>query len=348
MIKLHSIKITPEMLSIIANIDEFKGAWTVLENRTPEKLTNLKKVATIESIGSSNRIEGNKLTDKEIATILSNLKLYSFTSRDEQEVIGYAKLMDDIFDNYDVIPFTENYIKQLHKTLLYCCDKDESHRGEYKKLSNSVVAFDETGKEIGTVFMTSSPFDTPKEMRELINQTRELLEDNALHPLVLVALFVVHFLAIHPFQDGNGRLSRALTTLLLLKAGYSYVPYSSMEAVIEASKQGYYQALHLTQKSIKDNVDYEPWLMFFLRAMQKQKLHLEQKISNKIENNTSLSLLGVKIMELFDDKSRLTTPDIAELLNANQATVKKTMADLVKADYLIKQGSTRGAWYEKK
>lgn len=347
MINLKSVKISTEMLSIIAQIDEFKGAWNVLQNRTPERLTALKKIATIESVGSSNRIEGNKLTDKEVETILSNIKRQSFATRDEQEVIGYAKLMDDIFDNYEVIPFNENYIKQLHQILLSYCDKDEAHRGEYKKLSNTVMAFDAQGKEIGIVFETSTPFETPEQMRALVNQTRELMEDNALHPIILIALFIVHFLAIHPFQDGNGRLSRALTTLLLLKTGYSYVPYTSMETIIEESKAGYYKALRQTQTTFKSSVDYEPWLMFFLKAMQKQKLRLENKINIEKPTDTSMSLLAVNILELFDLEKRLTTPDIAKRLSANQATVKKTLADLVKAGVLVKNGSTRGAWYEK-
>ena len=196
MISLKDIKITTEMLSIISQIDEFKGSWNATL-RTPKKLQSLKKVATIESIGSSNRIEGNILTDKQVETILSNIKKQSFSTRDEQEVIGYADLMENIFDNYELIPFTENYIKQLHKILLSYSSKDEAHRGNYKTLSNSVAAFDMKGKQIGIVFETATPFETPELMRKLISQTRELLEDNALHPLILIALFVVHFLAIH-------------------------------------------------------------------------------------------------------------------------------------------------------
>lgn len=299
MINLKSVKISTEILSIIAQIDEFKGAWNVLQNRTPERLTALKKIATIESVGSSNRIEGNKLTDKEVETILSNIKRQSFATRDEQEVIGYAKLMDDIFDNYEVIPFNENYIKQLHQILLSYCDKDEAHRGEYKKLSNTVMAFDAQGKEIGIVFETSTPFETHEQMRALVNQTRELMEDKALHPIILIALFIVHFLAIHPFQDGNGRLSRALTTLLLLKTGYSYVPYTSMETIIEESKAGYYKALRQTQTTFKSSVDYEPWLMFFLKAMQKQKLRLENKINIEKPTDISYTLYNNRIMALF-------------------------------------------------
>lgn len=348
MIELKNIKITTEMLDIISQIDEFKGAWTALKDRTPELLTSLKKIATIESIASSNRIEGNTLTDKQVETILSNLKTYSFASRDEQEVAGYALLMEDIFDNSEIIPFTENYIKQFHKILLSYSEKDETHRGEYKKISNSVAAFDVDGHEIGIVFETATPFETPEQMRSLVNQTRALLEDKALHPLILTALFVVHFLAIHPFQDGNGRLSRALTTLLLLKTGYAYVPYSSMETVIEESKSSYYKSLRQTQKTFTTVPDYEPWLMFFLKAMQKQKVRLEKKINVENPMTKGLSLTATKVLEAFETNTpRLTTAEIAARLNMKTATIKKTLADLVKAGYLVKNGATRGAWYEK-
>ncbi len=345
MIDTKNIRISTEMLGIIAEIDEFKGKWNALE-RTPEKLSSLKKVATIESIGSSNRIEGNTLTDKQVETILSNIKKQSFTTRDEQEVAGYADLMENIFDNFEIIPFTENYIKQLHKILLSYSQKDESHRGEYKKLSNSVAAFDADGKEIGVIFETATPFETPALMRELVQETRDLLEDKALHPLILIALFVVHFLAIHPFQDGNGRMSRALTTLLLLKTGYSYVPYSSMETIIEENKNTYYKALRNSQKTFKTaNINYDSWLMFFLQTVLKQKLRLEKKINKNSEQGVSLT--ATKIMALFNEKNQWTSAEIAKTANLKQATVNKTLNDLVRNNYLIKNGSTRGAWYEK-
>ncbi len=346
MIRLQDVCISTEMLGIIAQIDEFKGSWNALE-RTPEKLSSLKKVATIESIGSSNRIEGNMLTDKQVETILSNIKQQSFTTRDEQEVGGYADLMENIFDNYEIIPFTENYIKQLHKILLSYSTKDECHRGEYKKLSNSVAAFDASGNEIGIVFETATPFETPALMRELVQQTRELLEDKALHPLILTGLFVVHFLAIHPFQDGNGRMSRALTTLLLLKSGYSYVPYSSMETIIEENKNTYYKALRSSQRTFRsDCINYTPWLLFFLQTVLKQKMRLEKKIKHAPVQG--LSLTGSKIMALFENKNQWTSAEIAEASGIKIATIKKALGELVQNNYLIKNGSTRGAWYEKK
>lgn len=160
---------THEILNLISGIDEFKGKWEVLQNLSPERLSALRRVATIESVGSSTRIEGVKLTDKEVETLLSNLKQYSFKSRDEEEVAGYAEAMEFVFESWQEISLTENNLKQLHSVLLKFSSKDVSHRGSYKKLSNNVVAFDAHGKEIGVVFETASPFETPLAMERLVN-----------------------------------------------------------------------------------------------------------------------------------------------------------------------------------
>jgi len=346
---IGKLEVTPQMLAQIAEIDEFKGAWRGFTNLQPEELKDIKRISTIESIGSSNRIEGNKLSDAEVEELLSHIDKKAFKSRDEEEVAGYAELMNTIFDNYSVIPLTENYIKQMHKILLQFVGKDERHRGEYKKLPNSVAAFDPDGKEIGIVFETASPFDTPRLMEELVLWTRKNLDDPFYHPLIVIGVFIVHFLAIHPFQDGNGRLSRSLTTMLLLKKGYDYVPYSSIESIIEVSKEGYYRALRRTQKDIWDNkANYEPWLSFFLTTLQKQKRHLESKIHTIKNDNKKLSRNQRAIMELFNTIPELDTSEISDKLNMNNETVKKNVRALVYSGYLLKIGETKGTFYEKK
>ena len=345
---IKNIVITPQMLSQIAELDEFKGAWAGLGRRRLEQLKGLRRVSSIESIGSSNRIEGNKLSDEEVEKLLANIGKKSFKSRDEEEVAGYAELMDTIFDDYTVIPISENYIKQLHKILLQYASKDEKHRGEYKKLSNAVSAYDAKGKEIGVVFETATPFMTPRLMEELVAWTRKNLDDPMLHPLIVIGVFVVHFLAIHPFQDGNGRLSRALTAMLLLKKGYSYVPYSSIESIIEASKESYYRALRRTQKNIfKGRVDYEPWLSFFLTTLLKQKKHLESKMRAMSKDDPKLGKNARAVMELFIDAPEWGVAEVAEALDMNVNTAARTIKTLVAAGYLAKHGSTKGAWYEK-
>src|ERR1022692_2169013 len=263
MIQTGRLKITPEMLDIIAELDEFKGAWRALSTLAPERLSALRRVATIESIGSSTRIEGSKLSDRDVEKLLSNLEVKSFDTRDAQEVAGYAETMELIFQSWKEIALTENHVKQLHRDLLKYSEKDAHHRGEYKTQSNSVAAFDETGKQIGIVFETATPFDTPRLRTEAVGWARERMGTRQVHPLLVTAIFIVVFLEIHPFQDGNGRLSRILTTLLLLRAGYAYVPYSSLESVIEHSKEGYYIALRQTQGTIRtDTPNWQPWVLF--------------------------------------------------------------------------------------
>ncbi|MGL5720422.1 MAG: Fic family protein, partial [Alphaproteobacteria bacterium] len=280
--KLENLIITPEMLGLISEIDEFKGAWRALGTLAPERLNALRHVATIESIGSSTRIEGSKLTDREVEHLLSNLHIKAFETRDAQEVVGYAEVMEMVFQSWQEIALTENHIKQLHRDLLKYSQKDTRHRGSYKTTSNSVAAFDETGQQLGIVFETASPFDTPRLMGEIVKWTTHGLETKELHPLLMISIFIVVFLEIHPFQDGNGRLSRVLTTLLLLQSGYLYVPFSSLESVIEKRKEGYYIALRQTQGTIRtETPDWQPWVMFFLKALLEQVRLLAKKVERE-------------------------------------------------------------------
>src|SRR6202050_1102015 len=201
MIRADTLQITPGLLRLIAEIDEFKGRWQALGTLAPDRLSALRRVATIESAGSSTRIEGAKLTDREVERLLSNLNIKPFASRDEQEVAGYADTMERVFTSWEAIDLTENHVRQLHRDLLKYSIKDERHRGEYKTLPNDVAAFDADGKNLGVVFETSTPFSTPGEMAALIAWTAKALSDQAVHPLIIIAVFVVSFLAIHPFQD---------------------------------------------------------------------------------------------------------------------------------------------------
>jgi Fic family protein len=229
--------------------------------------------------------------------------------------------------------------------LLRHSTKDERHRGEYKKLPNNVEAFDANGRSVGVVFETVAPFDTPFRMQELVAWTREALADRAWHPLLIVGLFIVVFLEIHPFQDGNGRLSRVLTTLLLLQAGYGYAPYSSLESVIEANKEGYYLALRRTQGTLKqEDPDFEPWLLFFLRSLKKQTSRLAEKIAREPQVE-GLHPDALKILEAARRSGRITTGAAEELTGAPRPTVKTRLSELVKRGLLKPQGQGRGAWY---
>jgi len=343
-----TLEITPDILSLVAELDEFKGAWRALGTLAPERLSALRRVATIESIGSSTRIEGSKLSDQEVARLLNNIEIKKFDTRDEQEVAGYADVMSAVYSHADAIDLTENHIKQLHRDLLAYSTKDERHRGNYKTTPNNVSAFDANGKEVGVVFETATPFDTPHLMTELVDWTRNALEKRDLHPLLVIAVFTVVFLEIHPFQDGNGTLSRVLTTLLLLRRGYAYVPYSSLESVIEHSKEGYYLALRNTQGTIRsDAPEWQPWILYFLRTLQKQKQRLETKIEREQILVAKLPELSVHILELATEHGRLTVSQIVEITGANRNTVKKHLQSLVANRHLSQQGKGKGTWYNR-
>lgn len=346
MFRTDTLQITPEVLGLIAQIDEFKGAWRALGTLAPDRLSALRRVATIESIGSSTRIEGSKLNDREVERLLSNLAIKQFDTRDEQEVAGYAELMDLMFRAWEDIPFNENHIKQLHQILLQYSQKDERHRGHYKTSSNSVAAFDENGVQIGIVFEAASPFDTPRLMAELVQWVNDEREKAYLHPLLIIAVFVVVFLEIHPFQDGNGRLSRVLTTLLLLQAGYAYVPYSSLESVIEVNKEAYYLALRQTQGTIRtDAPNWQPWLLFFLRSLAEQVRRLEKKVEREKIVLAALPALSLQIVEFAREHGRITMAEAIKLTGSNRNTLKPHFRDLIERGHLEQHGSGRGVWY---
>ena len=336
-----------DILQLIAEIDEFKGRWQALKSLSPERLQLLRKVATIESIGSSTRIEGAKLSNVQVESLLSNVDSTSFKTRDEQEVAGYAEAMDLVFRAYEDLHLTENHIRQLHQTLLRHSTKDERQRGLYKTLPNHVVAKDADGREIGIVFETATPFDTPGKMGELVRWAAKAFAESSMHPLLIIAVFTVVFLAVHPFQDGNGRLSRILTTLLLLRAGYEYVPYASLESIVEENKDLYYKALRRTQTTLNhDDPDWGPWLGFFLRCLKKQKTGLASKVEQeKAASDRSLPLLSVQVLKLLGEHEHLTIAQLVEFSGANQNTLKVRLRELVNEGRIHRHGKARATWY---
>ena len=349
MIDLADITITNEILQIVSELDSFKNSWALVGKISPEKLVSLKKIAIIESIGSSTRIEGVTLSDRQVEELLSNLEVKSFLSRDEQEVAGYSEACNLIFASHQDMNFSENLIKQLHKILLKFSDKDIRHSGEYKKLPNRVEAFDSAGNSIGVVFETASPFDTPFQMEQLVNWFNGQIKQNDIHPLLLIGIFIVHFLAIHPFQDGNGRLSRILTSLLLLQSGYTYIPYSSLESIVEKNKEAYYLALRKTQNTLQHEANYEPWLLFFLQSLLRQKTHFETKLNMaRLSELSKLPNLSRRILDIILEHHELNISEITLYADANKNTVKKYLAQLVANSHIVKYGKGKATTYKLK
>jgi Fic family protein len=343
---LKKLNIASEMLRAIAGLDEFKGRWQALGTLAPDRLSALRRVATIESVGSSTRIEGAKLSDAEVDRLLSGLNVRSFRSRDEQEVAGYAQAMELVFSAWKDMVLTENHIKQLHGSLLRHSDKDERHRGHYKTVPNHVEAFDADGKSLGVVFQTATPFDTPRLMEELVQWTAKALKTTDHHPLLVIGVFVVRFLAVHPFQDGNGRLARVLTTLLLLRAGYSYVLYSSLERIIEENKEEYYRSLRRAQATLDtDESQLQDWLLFFLRCLIKQKDVLSRKVEQE-RIIAPLAPLDERLLRFAREHGRITLSSAAKLTRVNRNTLKAHLRTLVQKGRLRRVGQGRASAYE--
>jgi Fic family protein len=347
-----TIPISTEMLRLISEVDRFRGGWDAALPLAPERLAGLRRVATIESVGSSTRIEGAKLSNAQVDALLGNLSRQSFSTRDEQEVAGYAFVLEQVFAFADSIPLTAGSVRQLHRDLLQYSTKDERHRGDWKTHPNLVAAFDAEGKQVGILFQTSSPFETPQHMEALLDWHRRAEHDSGLHPLLRVGIFVVMFLAIHPFQDGNGRLSRVLTMLLLLRAGYSYAPYSSLESLIEQSKEAYYLALRRTQTSWQQGQpDWDAWLVFFLRTLHRQTQVLQQRVAGQkpaAGGSVVLSPEARKVLSLFDGRETLTTRVTVEITGIALSTVKVRLKELLAAGVIEAYGRGKATFYRRR
>jgi len=335
-----------QQLSII---DSFKGSWKAIEGQHSKYLKELRKIATIESIGSSTRIEGATLTDEEVEKLLKSVKITKLHSRDEQEVVGYYEALEIILDSYADIDVEERYIHQMHGILLKYSNKDQTHKGKYKNLSNQVVANYPDGTQ-RTIFRATEPHLTPDEMRCLIEWTNERLVKKDLHPLMITAAFVYEFLSIHPYQDGNGRLSRLLTSLLLMKQDYRFIQYVSFENVIETKKEGYYRALMEGQRNRgKENERIDHWLLFFLECLIVLIQRLEAKYETYSKLKTALNERQQAVLDVIKDRKTAQVGEIeSHLKDYSRNTLKKDLAYLVKEGLLLKTGEGRGVRYHVK
>jgi len=342
------INLNQEILAKIGKIDEFKGLWQGSLQLSPQILGRLKSWVIITSTGASTRIEGAKMTDEEIARFLRGLKSKVPKSRDEQEVAGYADLISRIFDNYKTINLTENWILQFHNILLQFSEKDKSHKGKFKSANNTVVMTNKQGEQV-ILFNPTPPYLVKPEMEVIIAWTSEQFTTNKIHPILIIANFIFEFLAIHPFKDGNGRMSRALTNLLLLKAGYVYIPYISFDEIIEETKVEYYLALRATQKNHKtDHEDITPWVEYLLGVLTEQV----EKARGLMKSDQPEKILSEKqrqIFQLFEADKEIGVAGINKLLKGKipKATIKQSLSRLVSLRLLERTGQARSTRYKK-
>lgn len=334
------------ILKSISYIDSFNGKWNTLENQGNIYLRELRKIATIESVGSSTRIEGTKMTDIEVKGLLEKLKITKLQTRDQQEVVGYFDTLELIYENYPDILLTKNYIFQLHQKLLKYSHKDQRHRGRYKSLPNKVAANYPDGTQ-KVIFNNTEPFLVDSEMTELIQWTNKQFNSKELHPLVIIGLFIYEFLSIHPFQDGNGRLSRLLTNLLLLRFDYQFIQYVSFENLIENKKKAYYEALANGQKnrnSKKERID--KWLLFFLTSLQTLISSLEQKYDVFKKSGGYLNDRQKLIKEFIARNQPIKLGDLAkQMTEISINTLKKDLHYLKNEQIIDSIGKNKGTVY---
>lgn len=338
-----------EIIQKLSNIDSFKGGWKLIEHKEKRYLKELRDMATIQSIGSSTRIEGATLTDEEVKQLLKSVQISKLDKREEQEVVGYYEALEVILGNYNEIELTERYLHHLHSILLKYSSKDQRHKGQYKSLSNQVVAnYDDGDQKV--IFRTTEPHLTANEMLDLITWTNTQLEQQRLHPILITAIFVYEFLSIHPYQDGNGRLSRLLTTLLLLKQDYNFVEYVSFEHIIENRKNLYYQVLIETQKlrGTEDEM-LDKWVLFFLNCLYSmtEKLKVKYETYNNLKVGTNNR--QKEVVAYIDQHKTIQIKDLETSLSPySRNTLKKDLQYLVKEGLILTTGSGRGVRYHAK
>lgn len=329
-----------KLISLISAIDRFDATWQAIERREGQSLKELKFIATVRSVGASTRIEGSKLSDEEVDVLLKNMDITKLEERDQQEVVGYFEVLDLIDENQENIPVSENTLKNLHNQLLKHSKKDEWHKGNYKQHTNAVEAHLPDGST-QVIFQTTPPgFPTEDAMREMIFWYETDLDT---HALVKCALFCYEFVSIHPFQDGNGRLSRLLATLLLRKNGYQWIRYVSFEHEIESQKTEYYRVLRACQ-SQRPGEDFTEWVIFFLSCLR----NIQEALMIKLDAYGAAQKISSKekqLLYIIESNSGIKTSEIVKKLNVSSSTVKRMLDNLIAAKLIERQGVGPGSYY---
>ncbi len=329
-----------QLTNEISQIDRFDASWTTIEKREGQTLKQLKSIATVRSVGASTRIEGSKMTDDEVEVLINNLEVSKLEERDQQEVAGYFETLELIAESFRDIDITENNLKHLHNTLMKHSEKDVWHKGNYKQHSNVVEAENPDGSKY-VIFKTTDPgFATEDAMAKLIAWYKK---DTETLPLIKAAVFVYDFLSIHPFQDGNGRLSRLIATLLLLKNGYKWIQYVSFEHEIESKKVDYYRVLRACQAH-RPNENVSEWVEFFLESLRNIQIQLLQKLSQK-GIDSQLSPRDKSILTYVGDHPGCKSGEIAKKLGIPSPTIKRILSDLLSKNLIEKHGSGAGVNY---
>lgn len=337
--------IPAEIWTKIARIDELKGQWIAGAKLSPQVLGRLKHSVLVTSTGASTRIEGARMSDEDVEKFMRGISIQKFRDRDKQEVRGYYELLQNVFASWKTIKLSESNIKHFHKELLKYVEKDKLHRGNYKKRENKIMMIDDTGNSMGTIFDTTPAYLTPKQMQELVEALQPAFEEAKYHPLLVIGNFLVEFLNIHPFQDGNGRLSRILTNMLLLRAGYLYMPYVSHEKLIEDNKPDYYIALRKSQKNLKaKKPSIVPWLNFFLSVILKQS-EMAVELLSKENIEKILSVKQLAVWGYLQSVKEASPGEIAKKAKVARPTVNQALDRLLRLKKIERFGLGRSTRY---
>jgi Fic family protein len=346
MLNTDKILISHEMLLIVGELDEFKGAWSGMRNLGLKPMGALKKAAGMESVSTSVRMAGAQLTDGRVERMLEVKGEHDQPTGEEFDPLGYAHALASILHGWQGMPVNEERILKLHYAVMGFGQRAEKEAGEYKSYAKPLAAGDEEGRREGITLQTADSRKTPERMGELIAWLEREERSGKLHKLLLTGMFVARLLAIHPFKDANGRLSRLLTTLLLLRFGYAYVPYSSLEAVLEKSGEDYPRALRRTQMTLGgDAPDWEPWLMFFLCALREQKRRLAERMKEERRILAKEPTLSAEILDRVRKQGRVTMAEMIALSGAKRATLRWHFRKLVRGGRLARHGEFKGTWY---
>lgn len=332
--------LTPEIVQMIGSIHEHKGKQKLFLEANIDELKTLLEVALIQSTGASNRIEGIFTSDKRLEELVSQKA--EPHNRSEQEIAGYREVLATIHESYEYITLRPNIILQLHRDLYSYSQGAEG--GNYKNSDNVIAETDAEGHQKAR-FIPVPAFQTAEAMDELCTCFLEAWEADRMDKLILIPMFILDFLCIHPFSDGNGRMSRLLTLLLFYKAGYLVGKYVSMEMLIEKTKETYYEALQASSIGWHENENrYEPFVKYYLGIMMKAYHEFESRVEHLKYRKLSKP---ERIKAVIDKKiGKITKKEIMELCpDISKVTVERTLTDLVKNGYIAKVGSGPATGY---
>jgi len=332
---------TSEIVRLLTQIHEYKGKQLLYVEAAPDILDRLLDIARIQSTVSSNRIEGIKTEDKRIKQLLKQKTLPK--NRDEIEIIGYQNVLSTIHDNYEHIPITTGVIVQLHRDMYSQTAK--SFAGKFKNVDNMIEEEDQKGNKF-IRFTPSTAFETPELMERLCKEFNDIVALDSIEPLLAVLMFILDFLCIHPFNDGNGRMSRLLTLLIMYRNDYLVGRYISIEKLIEDNKERYYDSLKESSEFWHNGKnDYKPFVYYMLQIILKAYQEFEERVSHVEKKSTSYE----RIQSIFDNNlGRITKSDIKDKCpDLSQTTIELALSKLLKNSYIKKIGSGRYTSYIK-